>query len=119
MNFQSLATNRQPRTTNQLASESLIDGLPQRGECLRRSGEEPFRILALLDHVPVNRVALVKIEPQSRQILQPQIAIAIERCVLEPSPHVRGMPGVVSKQLDRGMNPDLPERVRDGGVRRV
>src|SRR5262245_55782375 len=91
----------------QLTSERLIDGRTQRSERLRRAGEQAVRVLAFFDHVPVDPVTLVEIQPEPCEVLHPHIAIAIDRGAAEPASHVALVPGIRAEQLNRRVDADL------------
>src|SRR6476661_637934 len=50
-----------------------------------RGHEQVVGITAcVLEHVRVNGVALIQVEPQTREILQPQVAIAVDVGISQP-----------------------------------
>ena len=62
----------------------LLDRVPQPAKLLTRSDEDILRKFPVHEHVLVDVAPLVAIEPEPRQVLQPQVAIAVDRRVCEP-----------------------------------
>src|SRR5262245_26844315 len=74
------------------ASASLlpIDAGPQGLARLRRRDEETLRHFRYVpQHVRVDRIRLVEIQPQARQVLQPQVSVAVDGRIPQPRLEIR------------------------------
>src|SRR5947208_12918451 len=107
------------------ASRTIRPFLPQRRaddhrpQCLQRlirSDEEIARVAAILEHVRVDGAGLVDVQPETGQILQPQIAIAIDRRVLQIRLQIGTTAREGREQLDRGIEANLAQRLGDPRV---
>src|SRR5215208_3134007 len=85
-----------------------VDAVPQR---LLRLFLRDEQIVGHPGHVPqhvgVDDVSLIEVQAEAGQILQPQVAIAVDRRGAKPGLQI-GLPsGVGRKQIDRIVHPDL------------
>ena len=82
------------------------------------SGEPPnsHRDTAHAQHVGVDRVALIQVQAEAGQILQPQIAIAVDVRVGQPGAEVCGRAGVVGEEIDGRVDADLAPATCDTGA---
>src|SRR5262245_20829082 len=94
-------------------ADRSIDELPQLRDRLRRSMEETLGERRLLDHVLVDVRALIQIQAEAGQVLQPEIAIGVDLGVRQPPRHVLPAARVVSEQFNGGIDAGLRERGRD------
>ena len=67
-----------------------------------RAGEDGVRLPAVVQHVGVDDVGLVQVQPAARQVLQPQVAVAVDLRVGQPRREVRR---AVRRRSRRGRPP--------------
>ena len=66
--------------------------------------------MAERDHVVVDPPANVKVELHAGQVLEAQVAIAIDRGAIEPGAQIAGVSGIRRQQIDERREPDLAQR---------
>ena len=70
-------------------------------------------------HVLIDVIGLIQIQAHSRQILQPQVLVVRDHCVLQPGLQVCRPAGIGGEQIHRGMQTYLSERLRHDRVFRT
>ena len=78
------------------------DSLEERLLDLRGSGEDAVGILAVSQHLGVDPIGAIQVQSTARQILKPQVAIAIDLGVGQPGRKVRRLSGEGGEQVDGG-----------------
>src|SRR6266850_3790466 len=76
--------NPEPLVSSFAEIEAALNAGAERADRLWLADEEVFGELPVAQDLGVNRSALVQVQAQARQILQPQIAVAVDGRVLEP-----------------------------------
>src|SRR5436190_13401309 len=96
------------------------DRVPQGLHRFRRAGEQVFRELSGVGHdVLIDRVALIEVQAAAGQVLEAQVAIAVDHRVFQVAAHVGRLACEVGEQLDRRVDPHLAQRAGDTGVLRA
>ncbi len=96
-----------------------LNGVPQRLHRRLGPGEQPLGKPRVLQHVRVDRPALVEVQAHAGQVLQPQVAVVVDLRVLEPRRQIRRVAGVGREQVDGRVEADLAQRLRDLRVLRA
>src|SRR5262245_42805862 len=91
-----------------LASPRLPD---LRHQLLLQSGrariEDPLRILGVADHVGVDRVGAIQVQAAAGEILQAQVAIAVDLRVFQPGTEIRRLSRKRREKIERRVHADL------------
>ena len=76
----------------------LLDRVPQPAKLLTRSDEDILRKFPVHEHVLVDVAPLVAIEPEPGEVLQPQVAIAVDRRIGQPRLEIGGAASVLPRR---------------------
>src|SRR5579872_6083129 len=81
-----------------------------------RADEQVFRLFAVAQYLGIDERALVQVEPEPGEVLETEVAIAVDSRVAQPFLEIGRAAGVGRKQNERGIEADVLERL---GHRRV
>ena len=78
-----------------------------------------LRVLRERQHLGVDLTSLVEVQPAAGEVLQAQVAVAVDLRVLQPRLHVGRGTRIGRKQVHRGRHADVRERLPDRRVLRT
>src|SRR5262245_45894121 len=86
---------------------SRSNGRLQRSHRLRRSREQILRPLPVLQDLRIDASLLVGVQTEARQVLQAQVAVAVQLGIDQPGAELWTLRGKTTEQVDGRIKPDL------------
>src|SRR5262245_7231247 len=88
------------RTLEGPASQVGLDSGPELLQRLGWAVEQPLRVLRVLLHRLINRIALVQVQPEAGQELQLEVLVGVDLRIAQPVFHVALAAAIRREQLD-------------------